>query len=117
MDVLAVCLGGRGLSVLDHGAALRGVDGDMSSLPERFEARSEPSISESAFTISLCCFGCGQTGFARYERNLGCPGQGFTASSPIQASDGFYLRVNVTRNFTMQVVCEKCGKVQRGVLR
>ena len=80
-------------------------------------ATLERSAAERTFTVPLCCLGCGQTGFALYERNVRSQEERSSASAPVAASDGFYLRMNTSYCFNIQIVCGGCGKVHRKAMR
>jgi hypothetical protein len=61
------------------------------------------------FDTQLLCMRCGQEGKAVWENGAHGPG----ATYPLETSDGFYLRVNVRRAWSSDIVCANCGAVHR----
>src|SRR3954469_12762438 len=67
------------------------------------------SIRTRHFETQLLCMRCGQEGMAVWENGARSPG----GTYPLETSDGFYLRVNLRRAWSSDIVCAHCGAVHR----
>jgi hypothetical protein len=65
------------------------------------------------FESGVTCIKCGQEGYVRWTRNAPTLLRTTTATTPVQTSDGFYLRVNARPTSNPQIVCHRCGCVCR----
>ena len=77
----------------------------------------EKPLEAAEFTTELVCVRCQQTGFAVWQRNLPSRWRNVTATSPVATSDGFYLRANTQMAENPQILCGRCGTVQRDLVR